>query len=316
MEVFITRSIPEIGISYLKKNGFKVTINKNDKALSKKELISKIKNADAVISLLSDKIDKEIIGKMERCKIIANYAVGFNNIDVEYAKKKNIIVTNTPYVLTDSTADLAFTLLLAAARRMKEGEKLIREKKFKGWEPKLLLGIELNNKVLGIVGAGRIGSAVARRAKAFGMKIIYNSRTKNLSLEKELKAKKVTLNNLLKNSDFISLHVPLTDKTFHLINKKNLKLLKRKCVFINTARGEIVEEKELIKLLKSKKIFAAGFDVYENEPQINSELLKLDNVILLPHLGSGTFEARNEMSLLAAKNVVNVLKKKSPITPV
>ncbi len=316
MEVFITRSIPEIGIDYLKKNGFKVKINKKDKALSKKELISNIKNSDAVISLLSDKIDKEIIDGMKKCKIIANYAVGFNNIDIEYAKSKNIIVTNTPDVLTDSTADLAFTLLLAAARRMKEGEKLISKKKFKGWEPKLLLGIELNDKVLGIVGAGRIGSAVAKRAQAFGMKIIYNSRTKNLFLEKELKAKKVTLNNLLKKSDFISLHVPLTDKTFHLINKQNLKLLKKRSVFINTARGEIVDEKELIKLLKRKKIFAAGFDVYENEPKINPELLKLDNVILLPHLGSGTFEARNEMSLLAAKNILSVLKGKSPITPV
>lgn len=316
MKVFITRSIPDIGINYLKKNGFKVTINNKDKALSKKELILKVKDTDAVISLLSDKIDKEIIEKMGNCKIVANYAVGFNNIDVEYAKKKNIFVTNTPDVLTNSTADLAFTLLLAAARRMKEGEKLIREKKFKGWAPKLLLGIELNNKVLGIVGAGRIGSAVAKRAKAFGMKIMYYSRSKNYSLENELNAKKVALNKLLKNSDFVSLHVPLTDKTFHLINKKNISLLKEKCVFINTARGEIVDEKELIKLLISKKIFAAGFDVYENEPMINPKLLKLDNVILLPHLGSGTFEARNEMSLLAAKNVEKVLKGKLPITPV
>ncbi|MEP0860812.1 MAG: D-glycerate dehydrogenase [Ignavibacterium sp.] len=315
-KVFITYQIPEIGIELIRKKGFDVKVYSKEKLISRQELIKNVKDADAVISLLTDKIDKDVIDQMKRCKIIANYAVGFNNIDIEYARRKNIIVTNTPDVLTDSTADLAMTLVLACARRLNEGEKIVRERKFKGWRPKLLLGYELKDKTFGIIGMGRIGFAVAKRAYAFGCRIIYYSNKKNPDAENLLNAKKVSLTSLMKNSDIISLHVPLTNKTKNLINSEMLDLLKKNAIFINTARGEVVDEKYLIEILRKKKIFSAGFDVYENEPDLNPELLKLDNVVLLPHIGSATHEARNAMSELAAKNVIVVLSGKNPLTPV
>jgi len=242
--------------------------------------------------------------------------VGYNNIDVEYAKKKNIVVTNTPDVLTDATAEITLALTLACSRRIIEGEKLMRRKKFKGWKPKLLLGIELQGKFFGILGAGRIGSAAARRAKSFGTQILYYDNSPNEDLEKELGAKKVSLQVLLKKSDIVSVHLPLTSRTLHLLDKEHLQLLKPTAILINTARGEIIDEKELIRILKLKKIFAAGIDVYEGEPKINPALLKLNNVVLLPHIGSATIEARNRMALVAAGNVIAVLTGREPLTPV
>jgi glyoxylate reductase len=316
MKVYITRDIPEAAYNLLKKNKIKFEVYKEDKPIPPELLIKKVKDADGVISLLTDKFDKHIIDEMKRCKVIANYAVGYNNIDVKYAAEKNIIVTNTPDVLTDATADLAITLVLTCARRVHEGEKIMRSGKFKGWKPKMLLGIELKDKIFGIIGAGRIGSAAAIRAAAFGCRIVYFNDLKNENLEIKTGAKKVSLNYLLKNSDFISIHLPLTDKTFHLLDTEKLKLLKKKAILINTARGEIVDEKILIKLLKQKKIFAAGFDVYEGEPAVNPELFELENVVLLPHLGSATEDARNKMAELAAKNVIAILKGKKAVTPV
>jgi glyoxylate reductase len=235
---------------------------------------------------------------------------------VNYAKSKGIIVTNTPNVLTESTAEITLALALACTRRLPEGQEIMINNKFKGWSPKLLLGIELSGKYFGIIGAGRIGTAAAIRAKAFGTKILYCSNHKNEYLESKTGAKKVSLFRLLSLSDVISLHLPLTPKSYHLLNKENLILLKPTAVLINTARGEIIDEKELIKILKSNKIFAAGFDVYENEPNINPDLLKLKNVVLLPHVGSGTFEARNKMAELAAQNVIAVLSGRKALTPV
>ncbi len=275
-----------------------------------------ITDCDAVIPLLTDKIDKEAIDKMKKCKVIANYAVGFNNIDVDYAKSKGIIVTNTPDVLTDSTADLTMALVLACARRIPEAEKLVRDKKFKGWKPKLFLGMELKDKYFGILGAGRIGSAVAKRAHAFGCKILYFSDIRNIEIEKKLGAKRVSLISILKKSDIISIHLPLNKKTYYLLNKTNLHLLKKSAIVINTARGEITDEKFLLSMLKQNKIASAGFDVYENEPDLREEFYKLHNVVLLPHIGSATVEARNNMSLLAAKNVIAVLSGRKAITPV
>ncbi len=316
MKVFITRKIPNEGINYLKNNGYELDIYPHDKPIPKSILLKKIKDVDAIITLLTDQIDKDVISRMDKCKIIANYAVGYNNIDVKFANEKNIVVTNTPDVLTDATADLAMTLVLTCGRRVIEGEKLIREGKFTGWKPDLLLGIELKNKTFGILGAGRIGCATALRASAFGAKIIYYSRNKNDFLNKKLNAKKVSLNFLLKKSDIISVHLPLTDKTFHLLNSDNLSLVKPSAIIINTARGEIIDENALINLLKHKKIFAAGLDVFENEPNINKKLLKLKNVVLLPHLGSATLDTRNNMALLAAKNVHRVLNGKKALTRV
>ncbi len=315
MKAVIPGNIPQAAAELLKKEGFKLSIITEDES-DREDFFNNIEDADAVISLINQKFNPYVIEKMKKCKIIANYGVGFNNIDVQYAKEKGIIVTNTPDVLTDSTADLTLALVLGCARKITEAEAFVREGKFLGWRPQLFLGTELKNKIFGVIGAGRIGSAAAIRAYSFGMKIIYYSKKENKLLKKVAKAKKVSLNSLLEKADFISLHVPLTSETYHLLNKEKLSLIKPAGVLINTARGEIVDEQELIELLKKKKISAAGFDVFENEPNLNPDLFKLDNVLLLPHIGSATIEARTNMALLAARNVAAVLKGKKPLTPV
>ncbi len=316
MKIFITRKIQPIAKELLTNEGFEVTVFNKNRPITKKELLTKAKDADAIIALLTEKFDKEVIDRLPNCKIIANFAVGYNNINVEYANQKGIIVTNTPDVLTEATAETAVSLILACAKRIPEVDKFVREGKFKGWEPELFLGVELKNKTVGIVGAGRIGFETAKRIKAFDTKIIYYNRSKKENFENELNAKKVSLNKLLKTADIISLHIPLSKETHHLLDKNKLQLLKPTAILVNTARGEIVDEKYLIKMLKKKKIFSAGFDVYENEPNLNKELFKLNNVVLLPHIGSATNESRSAIAKLAARNVINVLKGKKPITPV
>jgi glyoxylate reductase len=316
MKVFITRKISEKAKELLFLNGIEVKEFPKDRTITRKELIKNAKDSEGIISLLTEKFDKETIDQLPNCKIIANYAVGYNNIDVAYAKSKGIIVTNTPDVLTDATAEIAVSLILACSRRIVESENYMRKKKFIGWQPKLFQGLQLTNKTLGIVGAGRIGQATARRMKGFGCKIIYYNKSKKTEFESELKAKKVSLNKLMKDSDIISIHLPLNSKTEKLIDKEKLVLMKPTAIIVNTARGEIVDEKYLIKLLRKKRIFAAGLDVYENEPNYNKKLLKLKNVVLLPHIGSATFETRDKMAELAAQNVINVLTDKKPVTPV
>ncbi|MGE5351240.1 MAG: 2-hydroxyacid dehydrogenase [Acidobacteriota bacterium] len=316
MKAFITRKLPGKAVDLLVDKGIDVVVFGKDRQISKQEFLKHAKDADGIISLLSDKIDREVISGLNNCKVIANYAVGYNNIDLGAAKEKNIVVTNTPELLTDATAEIAIALMLACSRHITEGDRFMRENKFTGWEPELLLGIELSGKTFGLIGAGRIGTAAAVRAKAFGMNIIYFSRSKNETLEKATGAKKVSLEKLMKTSDVISLHVPLTDKTRNLVDKDHLHLMKETAILINTARGEILDEKELVKMLKSRRIFAAGFDVYENEPLLNKELLKLKNVVLLPHIGSATLEARTKMAELCAKNLINVLRGRKPLTPV
>jgi len=316
MKIFITRKIQPIAKELLEKEGFKVTVFNKNRPITKEELLKKAKDADAIISLLTEKFDKDVIDQLPKCKIIANFAVGYNNIDVKYANEKGIIVTNTPDVLTEATAETAVSLILACAKRIPEVDRFVRENKFKGWEPELFIGVELKNKTVGIIGAGRIGYETAKRIKAFGTKIIYYNRSRKENFEKELNAKKVSLNKLLKTADIISLHIPLNSETHHLLNKDNLQLLKPTAILVNTARGEVVDEKYLIRMLKKKKIFSAGFDVYKNEPNLNPELFKLANVVLLPHIGSATNESRSAIAELAAKNVIQVLKGKKPITPV
>ncbi len=315
-KVFITAIIPHIGIEILEKNKIQIVQHNAYLPISNSELVKKAKDCDAIISLLINKIDKSIIDKLPKLKIISNYAAGYNNVDIVYAGKKNIWVTNTPDVLTNATADVAFGLLIACARRFREADIFTRKGKFKIWQSDLMLGKELYGKNIGIIGTGRIGKAVAKRAVGFGMNIFYSNLERNLPLEMELKAKYLSLGKLLMTCDFISLHVPLTHKTYHLIDKKKFALMKKDAVLINTSRGEVIDEKALIQALKSKKLFSAGLDVYEFEPRITKELLKLDNVILLPHIGSATKEARNKMAEIAAQNVVNVLSGKKPITAV
>ncbi|MFA7229429.1 MAG: D-glycerate dehydrogenase [Melioribacteraceae bacterium] len=315
-KIFITRKLAGRGEALLKEKGFTVVVFEKDCPVSRTRLLKEAADADALITLLTDKIDREVINALNKCRVIANCAVGFNNIDVNYARNKNIIVTNTPDILTDATADLTLALILACARRLREGELMMRADKFKSWKPQLLLGLEMSGKTVGIIGAGRIGSAAAKRLIPFGTKIIYYDRNKRENFENEFGAKKVSLNTLLKTADIVSIHIPLSDGTFHLLNKDNLALMKKSSILVNTSRGEIIEEKFLIRMMKAKKIFAAGLDVYEGEPEINPDLLKLQNVFLLPHIGSATVETRSGMAELCARNVIAVLTGKKAITPV
>lgn len=311
-KVFITYAIPEKGIEMLKEK-FEVDVYDGEDFLTKEELIQRSKYADAIITQLRDPIDAEFINALERAKIIANYAVGYNNIDVETATKKGIYVTHTPGVLTEATADIAFALILAVARRIVEADKFVREGKFVGWKPKLFLGYDLYGKTLGIIGMGRIGQAVARRALGFGMRIVYFNRHRlPEEIERQYNAEYVDLDSLIETSDFISIHTPLTKETYHLIDANRIAKMKSNAILINTARGPVVDEKALYEALKERKIAGAGFDVYENEPQLTPGLEKLDNVVLLPHIGSATYETRDRMSEMVALNVIYALEGKIP----
>ena len=307
-KVSITYKIPEAGIKILKEK-FEVWINPKENLLTKQEIKSLAKTSDAMITMLADNIDKEILeeGK-NKLKIIANYAVGYNNIDVEKAKELGIYVTNTPGVLTETTADLTWALILSIARRIVESDKFTREGKFEGWKPELFLGSDVYGKTLGIIGFGNIGQAVAKRALGFNMKVLYTQRHRVSSqIENNLNASYVNLKELLESSDYISLHVPLTKETFHLLNEEKLSLVKRNSFLINTSRGAVIDEKILYEKLKNKEIAGAALDVYENEPQITTGLVKLDNVVLTPHIGSATFETRSKMSVMVAQDIITAL---------
>jgi len=311
-EVLVTRKIPDAGLDILRKE-VNLDIYEGDTPIPRDELIQKIKGKHGLLCLLSDRIDRDVMDAAgTQLKIISNYAVGYNNIDVEEATKRGILVTNTPGVLTDATADLTWALLMACARRIPESDRFVREGKFVGWGPMLMLGYEVYGRTIGIIGLGDIGTAVARRAKGFGMKILYHNRKRNIDGEREVGAVYVSLDTLLKESDFITIHVPLTQETFHLIGEKEIELMKKNAILINVARGEVVDEKALISALKEKRIAYAGLDVFENEPQINPELFTLENVVLTPHTGSATYESRNRMAVMAAENLLAGLKGKRP----
>ena len=311
MKIFVTRKISEKGLELLKKR-HEIEVNPYDRILTKGEIIKGLKGKDGLLCLLTDKIDKDIIKSEPKLKMIANYAVGYNNIDVKTATELKIPVSNTPGVLTDTTAEMAWALLFSVSRRIVEADKFTREEKFKGWGPMLMLGQDITGKTLGIIGTGRIGTAFALKSKGFDMKVLYHDKKRNEKLEKELNAKKVGLKELLKKSDFVLIHVPLLDETYHLIGKKELDLMKDTAILINTSRGPVVDEKELAEALKEKKIFGAGLDVYEHEPKITQELLKLDNVILQPHSASATYETRTKMAIMAAENMIDGLASKIP----
>lgn len=311
MKIFITRKIPEAGLEILRKE-HEIEVNPNDRVLTKKEIIKGLKGKDGLLCLLTDQIDADIINSEPKLKMIANYAVGVDNIDIKVATKNKIPVSNTPYVLTDATAEMAWALIFSVSRRIVEADNFSRAGKFDGWAPMLMLGQDISGRTLGIIGTGRIGTAFALKSKGFDMQVLYYNRSKNEKIEKELSAKKVGLKTLLKESDFISLHVPLTKSTHHLISEKELKMMKKSAVFINTSRGPVVDEKALIKALKEKWIFGAGLDVYENEPEIPEELKKLDNVVLQPHSASATFSSRSDMAVMAAENMLIGLKGEKP----
>lgn len=311
MKVFVTREIPEPGLEILRRE-FEIEVNPYDRVLSKGEIIKGLQGKDGLLCLLTDPIDKDVIDSESKLRMIASYAVGYNNIDVGAATNRGIPVSNTPGVLTDATAEMAWALLFSVARRIVEGDGFSRSGKFKGWGPMLMHGQDVSNKTLGLIGAGRIGTAFALKSKGFNMDVLYVDERVNETLERELGAEKVNIHQLLEKSDYISLHVPLNKSTHHMIGEKELKMMKKNSVLINTSRGPVIDEKTLVKALEEKWIFGAGLDVYENEPEITEDLKKLDNVVLQPHSASATVESRTKMAIMAAENMVAGLKGEIP----
>jgi len=310
--VFVTRPIPQPGIDILSDHCKRVDMNPEDRVLTKDELLQEVKGRDGVLCLLTDSIDKDILGAASDAKIFANHAVGYNNIDLNAATQHGIMITNTPGVLTDATADLTWALILAIARRIVESDQFTREGKYVGWGPLLMLGEKVTGSTLGIVGAGRIGTAVAERSVGFKMKILYTDTEHNETIEKKHGGRYVDLDELIQRSDFISLHVPLLPETIHLIGAHELKMMKKTAYLINTCRGPVVDEKALVESLRSGSIGGAALDVYENEPKIEIGLNELKNVILVPHIGSATVEARTRMAVKAAENLIAGLEGKIP----
>ncbi|HID55069.1 TPA: D-glycerate dehydrogenase [Candidatus Poribacteria bacterium] len=313
-KVYVTRKLPQPAIDMLEER-FEVEIYPEDRAIPREVLMEKVRGIDALLPLLTDKVDAEVMDSAGgSLKIIANYAVGYDNIDVEAATKRKIAVTNTPGVLTETTADMAWALMFAVARRVVEADKFTRAGKFKGWGPMMFLGGDVYGKTLGVVGVGRIGSAVAKRAKGFNMKVLYTDVRRNEEIEREVGAKKVELDELLRESDFVTLHVPLMPSTRHLIGERELKLMKKTAYLINTSRGPVVDEKALVEALKEGDIAGAGLDVYEDEPDLAPGLADLDNVVLTPHIASASVETRTRMATLAAENIIAFFEGKRPPT--
>ena len=311
--VFVTRRIPEEGINVVMQF-CETEVSDFDGVLPRDILLERVKDKDGILCLLTDTIDKEVMDAAgSNLRVISNYAVGFNNIDVGEATRRGIMVTNTPGVLTETTADLAWALLMSIARRIVEADKFVRAGKFRGWEPLLLLGTDVYSATLGIIGFGRIGQAMARRASGFRMKVIYHDLQRvPLQVEEELRASYRTLPELLSEADFVTIHVPLTPQTHHLIGEKELKMMKKEAYLINTARGPIVDEKALVLALREGWIRGVALDVFEKEPEVEPELLKLDNVVLAPHIGSATHATRTKMAIMAAGNLVKALQGEVP----
>lgn len=304
MKLYVTRRIPERALELLADHD--VEIYEGEIPIPRKKLIEKVADADALIPLLADRIDSELMDAAPRLKVIANYAVGYDNIDIDAATKRGIVVTNTPDVLTDATAELAWALLFAAARRIGEAERYTRAGRFRGWGPMLLLGQGIRGKTLGVVGAGRIGTRFALGSRGFEMKVLYYDQEHNETLERELNAKKVDISYLMHEADFVSIHLPLTRETRHLIDAHQLARMKPTAVLLNTARGPIIDEAALVAALRAGKLAAAGLDVYEREPEISKELMGIQNVVLAPHIGSATQQARGAMVELCAYAVLKV----------
>ncbi len=315
--VHITRKILQPGLSILSNECY-LTVGKTRNQLgNKRELLKNVRGKDAILCTLLDIIDATVMDAAgDKLKVISSYSTGVDHIDTTEATKRGIYVTSTGDTLTETTADLAFALIIATSRRIIQGHELVKHKKWKGgWDPELLLGSEIHGTTLGIIGLGRIGSAVARRAKGFDMNIIYhNQHGRNIPSEKLSGSRLVSFDKLIIDSDFLSLHCSLTDQTYHLITERYLKQMKPTAFLINTSRGQIINELHLIKALRSKWIAGAGLDVFEREPPLKTNpLLKMENVVLLPHIGSATVATRTKMAEIAARNLLLVLHRKTPI---
>lgn len=311
-KALVTRKIFKEALDYLEFD-IEYEIGAWEGELKKEDLLEKVQDKQGVLSLLVDTIDKDVMDAAPGLKIIANCAVGYDNIDTDYAREKGILVTNTPGVLTETTADLTWALIFSVARRIPQADVFTRARMYSGWELDLFLGREITGKCLGVVGMGRIGKAVASRAAAFRMKVVYNDPSR-LSPEEEsgLRSTWLPLEDLLRKSDIVTLHTSLTPETTHLITSDRLRLMKKEAILVNVSRGPVVEESALAEALEQKIIWGAGLDVYEREPEIEDRLLSLDNVVLLPHIGSATFDTRIRMAMMAAKNLVQGLTGKPP----
>ncbi|HHV62303.1 MAG TPA: D-glycerate dehydrogenase [Firmicutes bacterium] len=311
-KVYVTRRIPEAGLDIVREVA-DVKVWDGELPPPREVILQEIRDVDGIISLLTDKMDAEVMDAGKNLKVISNYAVGFDNIDIPEATKRGIAVTNTPGVLTDTTADFAFALLMATARRIVEADRHTREGKWKTWVPTGFLGQDIHHATLGLVGLGRIGYEMARRATGFSMKLLYYDIYRNEKFEKELGIEYVELPELLRRSDFVSLHVPLTDKTYHLIGRQELGLMKKTAILINTARGPIVDMEALYEALRDGKIAGAGLDVTEPEPiPANHPILGLDNLTIAPHIASASVATRTKMATMAAEGCVAVLKGEVP----
>jgi lactate dehydrogenase-like 2-hydroxyacid dehydrogenase len=316
-QIVVTRSLPEPALELLRGAG-DVRVCEQDRTLSPAELHEEVRGADAVVVVLQDRVDADFVEAAgPQLRVVANVAVGYDNIDVDAVTQRGVIVTNTPGVLVDATADLTLGLLLNATRRLGEGERLLRSREPWQFHLGFMLGAGLQGKTLGIVGLGQIGQAVARRARAFGMEIAYSGRRRvSAEVEAELDGRHLPFEQLLAESDVVSLHCPLTPHTRHLVDERALGLMKPTAFLVNTSRGPVVDEKALAEALHRKQIAGAALDVFENEPAVEPALLDLDTVALAPHLGSATTETRTAMAMLAARNVIGVLDGSGPATPV
>ena len=316
--IVVTRRIPDEALELLGEAS-EMWLSPHDRPLTEGELHEAIAGADAVVTMLHDRVDAPFLDAAgERLRCVANVAVGYDNIDVEAARERNVIVTNTPGVLTDATADLAMALILMTTRRLGEGERVVRTGEPWAWDMFFLLGTGLQGKTLGVIGLGAIGQATARRARAFGMEIVYHGRHQAADeVEAELGgARRLELDELLATADVVSIHTPLTPETHHMIDARRLELMRSDAYLVNTARGPIVDESALVRALRDRQIAGAGLDVFEREPEVDPGLLELENVVVVPHLGSATIETRTAMAMLAAENAIAVVRGETPPTPV
>jgi glyoxylate reductase len=313
-KVLVTREIPDAGLRLLRDFGVTVLA---EGPPAREELLEAARGSAGILSTVTESVDAELMDAAgEDLKVVANMAVGYDNIDLDAAGERDVVVTNTPEVLNETTADTAFMLLLAAARRLGEAERLLRSGEWDAWGPMQLTGPDVWGKKLGVLGFGRIGQAVARRARGFDMEVLYHDQYRNEEAEQELGARNLDLDELLRTCDFISVHTPLTPETRHLIGQEELELMRPMAVLVNSSRGPVVDEAALADALEEGIIFAAGLDVYEEEPEVHPKLLGLENVVLAPHIGSASIETRDRMAELAAENLVAVLRGEEPKTPV
>lgn len=315
--MYITRKIPSEALGILAASCDYRIWGSESEPVPRDVLETEIGEVDGLLALLTERVDRNLLEATPRLKVVANMAVGFDNIDVTECTRRGIVVTNTPGVLTETTADLAFALILATARRIPEADRYLHQGQWKTWSPMLLTGVDVHEATLGIVGLGRIGEAVARRARGFSMRVLYANRSARPEVEDALGIERRSLDELLKSSDFVSIHVPLNDSTRHLVGERELALMKPTAVLVNTSRGPVVDEDALYRALKERRIFGAGLDVFETEPVgSDNPLLELDNVVLLPHIGSASIATRTKMAVMAATNLVEVLSGQRPQNPV